>query len=296
MDADILAGVIGRCFPKFDVRTFRVLGEGWDFTALEVNDEYVFRFLKRRDAADNLEKEVRLLPELESRLPVRIPHFDHIWHGGAEYELPFVGYRKIEGVPLGNWCLNSPNMDGLANELGSIITELHSFPMDLIDRLGVIHLDTTQWEDKFRIFHGKICERVFPLLDAEQQSEVSEFWDAYFSNSANFRFTPALLHDDLAGEHIRCDKAKGAVSGIIDWTDASVGDPALDFTGILDDCGVEFTKKVLSAYRGKADADLLKRATFYSKVVPFYEILYGLDFDRPHLDHGLRHLRSKILL
>jgi len=46
---------------------------------------------------------------------------------------------------------------------------------------------------------------------------------------------PILIHADLKGEHILLDSSpdnKGKVLGILDWTDAQIGDPATDIAGL----------------------------------------------------------------
>lgn len=40
-----------------------------------------------------------------------------------------------------------------------------------------------------------------------------------------------LTHGDLKGEHILVDE-NGAVSDVLDWTDAEIGDPATDIAGL----------------------------------------------------------------
>ena len=94
-------------------------------------------------------------------------------------------------------------------------------------------------------------------------------------------------------EHILCDLDRGVIIGIIDWDDACIGDPALNFTWLLD-YGSSFIREVLGGYRGNIDRTLLKRATFYSRIGSFTEILFGLDTgDEAHLRQGLTYLRSE---
>lgn len=45
-------------------------------------------------------------------------------------------------------------------------------------------------------------------------------------------YKPVLLHADLCGEHIFVNEADGALQGIVDWSEARVGDPCIDIAGI----------------------------------------------------------------
>ena len=105
-----------------------------------------------------------------------------------------------------------------------------------------------------------------------------------------------LIHRDLSSDqHILCDPKKVEITGIIDWEDTSIGDPAIDFTGIYWDCREEFTKRVLAKYGGKVDKTFWERTIFYYKIGAFHEIAYGqLINDDEHIKNGLKYL-SKVL-
>jgi aminoglycoside phosphotransferase (APT) family kinase protein len=47
-----------------------------------------------------------------------------------------------------------------------------------------------------------------------------------------------LLHGDLKGEHLLLDE-HGAISGVLDWTDAEFGDPATDIAGLAISIGAK---------------------------------------------------------
>ena len=55
------------------------------------------------------------------------------------------------------------------------------------------------------------------------------------------------------------------------------------------------TRKVLDEYDGVPGPGIIRRVRLYLTLVPFHEIIYGLDFDRPHVKYGLDHLKSRLL-
>lgn len=295
MDADRLVRVIEASFPEIKVRKHGTVAQGWSSWVLEVNERYMFRFPKRPEAETNIRKEIRLLPSLAKSLSVRIPRFDFVWEGGDQFPYLFVGYRKIDGSPLSRWCSMSPHAKSLASQLSTFLTELHGFSRREAERRGVPYHDQAKWQERYEVLYADVRRRAFPLLPPTARRKVELFFEGFLGNDDNFAFTPALVHADLAGIHVLCDRDRGRVKGVIDWEDAQFGDPALDFTGLLGDCGEVFTERVLEGYGGDMEGDFMLRTRNYLDVVPFYEILYGLDFDRPHVKYGLDHLRSRFL-
>ena len=94
--------------------------------------------------------------------------------------------------------------------------------------------------------------------------------------------------------NILFDPNKQTISGIIDFGDACVGDPARDFAGIKFDFGTLFTQKTLDRYQGTIDKYFWNRVCFYEKCVPFYIMDYGLaTHSEKHLQQGLQYLKEQ---
>ena len=96
-------------------------------------------------------------------------------------------------------------------------------------------------------------------------------------------YPTVLRHGDVHPEHTLVD-ADGAVVGIIDWTDAGLGDPASDFLDPRHAFGGAFGDRLLAAYLaagGVADPALSRRVVLLQSMGPVPSFLYGLDADRP---------------
>jgi aminoglycoside 2''-phosphotransferase len=104
---------------------------------------------------------------------------------------------------------------------------------------------------------------------------VERLWENFLDDRAIFTFQPVLIHSDLGYEHIFCDPLRGLLTGVIDWGDATIGDPALDFVGLHHGRGQEFTERVLAPYQCTIDAAFWRRMGFYLRYGPFSELLYG---------------------
>jgi aminoglycoside phosphotransferase (APT) family kinase protein len=69
---------------------------------------------------------------------------------------------------------------------------------------------------------------VLPALDIDEQRRA----EALFADVETLAgFEPVLTHSDLLPEHMLC--RDGRLVGVIDWGDARVGDPALDYAWLL---------------------------------------------------------------
>ena len=294
MDIEQYKRTIEKCFPQFKINSVVPIISGWDNFVLEINGEYIFRFPKRPALEPQLQKEIHLLSELAETLSVPVPRFELFWNQKEERPRQFVSYRKIDGVPLQKEFIRSSQSFHLAKQLARFLTELHLFHLPKATELMIPHMTPSQWRQKYVDFYYQVRQRIYPLLKKAEITKTTLLWEDYLANEVNFLFKPVLLHGDLSEEHILCDLDRGVITGIIDWGDACIGDPALDFTWLLD-YGNSFIREVLDSYRGTTDRTFLKRAIFYSRIGSFIEILFGLDTgDKAHLRQGLASLRSEL--
>jgi aminoglycoside 2''-phosphotransferase len=284
---------LAACYPDFALRSCRPLQQGWDSVTLLINDGLVFRFARRPDVAVRLGREASLLPRLAEALPVAVPRFEYVCedHSGG---VRVVGYRVIAGASPLEIGVQPAHALELARQLAEFLSALHSFPMEEAARLGVPGGSADDWRREYTAFYAEVCEQVLPMLDAAEQSGVSALWEGYLADDANFAFAPALIHRDLGAEHILVDP-DGRLSGVVDWGDASIGDPAIDFTGLYHGLGQQFAEQVLDHYRRPHEPSFWRRVRFYRDIIPFYEIRFGqLDGSLAHLARGLEQLRRQL--
>ncbi len=156
------------------------------------------------------------------------------------------------------------------------VNELHSFPITRAMQTGVQGHTPAEWRERYQERYIDLQVRVFPLLDKESRAKSEQLWEDFLNNETIFAFRPVLIHCDLACEHIFCDPVRGVLTGVIDWGDATIGDPALDFVGLHHGRGSELTEHVLACYKGTVDAAFWKRMNFYLCYRPFSELLYGV--------------------
>lgn len=282
------------CFPTLRVERYVPLGEGWDSVALLINDQDVFRFAKRPDVAVSQAREAELLPLLADRLPLPIPRYTHTWSDPAWPGKRIVGYRLLPGEQLIPDRARPEHRATQAAQLGEFVSALHAVPVEQARRHGALGGDAASRREAYRGFFAKVRSNMLPLFTAREQAAIVAFWSRYLDDDTCFAFTPTLVHRDLNTEHVLFDPATGNLTGVIDWGDAGIDDPAVDFAGIRRQLGDDFTRQMLAAYRHPLDTSLLRRMDFYAGMEPFHEIHFGqVDGDAAHLAHGIEWARRQ---
>jgi aminoglycoside 2''-phosphotransferase len=281
--------IIAACFPDLAIERCRPLAEGWDSVAVAVNSEFIFRFPKRPDIEPQYRIERRLLPALAAALPLPVPDVAFFWPGGGAYPGTFIGHHLIAGAQLANEHLTPEHTAGIVQQLGRFLSALHRFPINQATRLGVPTFDEAGWRVRYQDQFAQIQSQVLPLLDEVAQARITHDWQAFLADETHFQV--AVIHHDLADEHILYEPGHGAISGIIDWGDTAIGDPAIDFTGLLAAYGEDFTERVLAHYQGQVDASFRDRMRFYHGAMPLNTVLFGLDTaQEEYVREGLRDL------
>jgi aminoglycoside phosphotransferase (APT) family kinase protein len=236
------------------------IDDGWDYRVLIVDDAWVVRWPRHRLAVEEIEQEVDLLPVLAALLPVEIPQFEYV-----SREPWLVAYRLIPGKPL-----VAEDPDGVR----AFLDALHAIDVDSVPAQRPDWLETySEQADEFR-------RVVLPLLDPDERSRG----EALLAETETLTgFDPALTHSDLGPEHLLvCDEK---LVGVIDWGDARVGDPAIDYAWLLN-----------GPFSGwEVDEELRRRARIYHRLGPWFEVHYGDFTDQPEwVRSGLAGVRSRL--
>ncbi len=251
-----------------------LIGEGTDNIAYEVNGDLIVRFSKEPDSkrrAELITGETALLAEVArfSPLPVPVPL-------SASPDRGCWSYRKIPGEPL----LTQPQprragwIPAIAADLGAFLAALHAAPAGQMARyVDPDETPLTEWQDEAAGNYDEVVDHV----PAAYRIAVEAFLSAPPPPQAD---SPVFSHNDLGIEHILVNPATGTITGIIDWTDAALTDPAYDFGLLHRDLGPAALDLALGAYQPAHPAILRERAVFYARCSVFEDLAYGLDVDR----------------
>lgn len=265
-------------FPALEFREVRIVEDGWDSLVVEIDEQWVFRFPRRPEVEGWVEREIRLLPILAETLPVAVPRFELVARNGVVC----VGYRRITGSPA------SSGISELAGrDVGSFLTALHRSPLEPARAIGVPFFDPAAWREHFASLGDDFRRRVYPLLRSGECQQA----ETVFARIHELDFEPALIHGDLGPAHILCQD--GRLNGVIDWSDARIGDPALDLAWCLNGVAAEVAEAVAQTY--VVDAGLRERALFYHRLGPWYEVAHGLETEQSRLvTRALEGVRSRL--
>lgn len=234
--------------------------EGWDFKVLILEGEWVLRIPRSERTFEELNSEVALLPAIADSLPVAIPRFETV-----SSRPRFVVYRLIPGRPL---------RDEDPSGVRAFLEALHA-----IDTAG-LPARRPDWLEIYRSHAADWRRVVLPLLDRDERPQAEGLL-AEIETLAGF--TPALAHCDLGPAHLLVDG--GRLSGVIDWANAKIGDPALDYAWLLN---VPFPD-------WEVDDELRRRARVYHRIGPWFEVEHGVRTGRPEfVRSGLEGVRSRL--
>ena len=93
-----------------------------------------------------------------------------------------------------------------------------------------------------------------------------------------------MIHGDFAAEHVLLGPA-GTVTGVIDWTDAVLGDPARDLAGLIHWGGRALLNEALDGY-GAVEAAMVRRAAWFALCRALADLAFGVQEERSEYVRG----------
>jgi aminoglycoside phosphotransferase (APT) family kinase protein len=266
------------------------LGEGCDSAAFLVNDRLVFRFPKRDEVEPQVVREIRLLPFIAFRTSVPVPVYSHVGRPSPLFPRHFGAYPLLPGVPALQVSAADLDPVSLAVPLSDLFNGLHTWDRLNAEEHGIPETHV-----------GVLIEEVrtdalddFDLVAAADPRAPLERWRAYMADPpVTEADASCVVHGDFAAEHVLYDREQRSVTGVIDWSELAIADPAVDFAGLYHWGGEPLVAAVLSRYAGpRPGAGVLQRARYLAVCRGVADIRFGRDAGRPeYIRGGLRALR-----
>jgi aminoglycoside phosphotransferase (APT) family kinase protein len=273
LDPARVAVIVGARFPELRPVDASWLGRGWGLDAFLVNGEWVFRFPMRASIGPGIAREPALLRALAAWLPLPVPEVRFLGDPGPDFPWPFSGETLIRGLPADRTEPPPSARPALAAALGGFLTRLHDFPPE---RAGAPELP--EWSPRSR---RDPVERLRREIDASEGvlspallDPVREFARCGEGRVTPYSGLPAFGHHDLLPWHLFLDPAGFQVTGVIDWEDAGLGDPAGDFAGLSMWLGPAFVEETLRHY-GRTPEGIAARARLLAVEVSLIEARYA---------------------
>ncbi|MCB0906440.1 MAG: phosphotransferase [Nocardioidaceae bacterium] len=240
--------------------------QGWDCVTDVVEDRWIDRRPRRPEVAARLRREVAVLARVADRLPLAVPRPVVLDQQPLRVRHPIVPGEPVEPSSL-------TAVDGRA--VGELLAALHAeagpWPPELpapADEHARLLADLAD-----------LRARVLPLLPDEARAAGSRLLDGVAEPTES-----CLVHADLGPAHLLA--TGGRTTGIIDWGDLRMGDPALDLAWTLHGTPPEFAEALAASYG--VTRDLRGRALLWHRLGPWWEVLAGLDHLGPaYVDSGI---------
>jgi aminoglycoside phosphotransferase (APT) family kinase protein len=273
-------------FPELSPVSVELLGEGYDSIAVAVNARWVFRFPKREEVERQLAVEWDLLRMLADA-PLPVPRFQFEGRASDLFPRRFVGYSMLPGVPA---ILIDPATipPAAGRSLGRFLSWLHARALDDARSAGVPDYGSGA------VLAETAAEALEDLEWARKAGEgwPIETWRALVREPPAEDGRVVLAHADLAAEHLLFDAVRQEFTGVIDWSDCALVDPALDLAAAWHWADARLLEAVLGAYEGSTDEGLAQRARFFAACRGAGDIRFGLETRRPeYVTAGVRALR-----
>ena len=262
-----------------------------DFTLAFRQGNQVIRMSRRREAADALLRESCVLAKIAPMLPLPVPK--PTYYAIADCP-PFTIHDEVVGEFLTRemWeSMSARVRDKAASDLATFLKTLHSLPVEIGLTCGVKVMNLPELASNL---HRRIANTIHGLLDRQTQARLAEVLESWSLPSRDPK-PPVLLHCDIGPGHVLYNPQSGDLSGVIDFSDLIIGDPARDFIYIYEDYGPLILDEVLARYAGP-DAGFMMPAI--RKWYLLEAITWTVDMfatgRRPEVEHGLGEIRREL--
>lgn len=318
---ELAADLIREQFPALAGAPVTLLETGWDNTAFVVDGQWLFRFPRRQIALPGVRREIEVLPHLAPRLPLPIPDPVFVGQPTERYAWPFFGARLLPGRELAASGLSDAARVRAAIAVGGFLRALHDPALvPLVDGAALPVDPMLRASPPAR---ARMARSVLPLLASRglrlASSEISRLLDraeaeppaagapaagppaagppgqAAASDNAAVTASPVtagdaeapddgslvVSHGDLHVRHLLVED--GAATGVIDWGDLCLADPAVDLSIAYLGFAGPARAELLAAYGRPVTArrELAARTCAISIGAALAE--YAADEDRPAL-------------
>ncbi len=233
---------------------------GWDMTATLVDGRWVDRSPRRPEVEPQVRREVAVLPWLAPRLPLPVPVPRVVSESPLTVRHALIVGQACPGVAVSH-----------GRAVGLFLRALHGVDPDEAVAHGAQDAATTF--ASAQAIRERMGADVIPLLPARLRARG----EALLARMSVPPPTPRMVHGDLGPAHILVVGEE--VTGVIDWGDCGVGDPALDLAWTRYGAQPAFARALEAAY--SPDPEVLARGIDWHLLGPWHEVIYGLDTDQP---------------
>lgn len=210
--------------PQLAGLPVRCVAEGHDHELFAAGGEWLVRFPRRAERSVWLERELSIMALVARSVPSGVPRPELTAGPSNAYPYPFFAYRRIPGVAADLSPVS--NARGLAADIGHVLDALHRVnPGQIPPTPAGWRRATLEDERRGLVACGGAAAR---MLTRELAGRAEPYLTGSVAPPA--RQAPSrFVHNDICPDHLIVDPSTGRLAGIIDFTDAMLGDPLVDF-------------------------------------------------------------------
>lgn len=234
-----LRAAVVAAFPDLAGAHVRILNEGWDCVALDVDDRLIFKFPRNALAEAALRREAGLLEAVRPHVTMRLPAME--LHRGPPM---FSRHVKIAGRHLlaaDYALLPEAAKRSLARKVARFLAELHALDLEEMRAVGALS----------RRPCGGAAEGV-AFLPSDLRPHAEELLRAPFAPEP---LREVFGHFDAHGWNMAFDHDRASLNGIYDFGDCAIGPLHHEFVqpALL---GRDFVTRLLDAYEAETGLTL----------------------------------------
>lgn len=251
---------------------------GWDYLVLHATAangaKWILRAPRHTDG-HYLPAEGPLLDHVRPLLPIAVPD----WRIRTD---TLIAYERLPGVQADRQWTPTDDL------LGRCVALLHALPTDEPQALGVPVFDP---EQQRRWIAARLAEaqEAFAIADERWRR-----WQDWLADTDRWPQAMVLARGDLHPQHLLVNG--GRLVGMIDWADATISDPSLDFVDPYAHLAPAVFERLLIDYErhgGHVWPGMREHIAHRASLEPVFAGLYGLETGRADMIEKARELLSR---
>jgi aminoglycoside 2''-phosphotransferase len=289
LDHSSAAKLLARQLPDVDASGIEPFGSGDFCLAFRLRDQ-VFRMARHAEAAEALRRETCILSKIAPILPLPVPQPAYHAPQGCP---PFTVHQEITGEFLTRetWeGMPASARERAASDLATFLRALHALPIQIGLECGLVQIEAAEMARRLREETAHTIQR---YLEHETQRRLDQTLKRWSIPRAARR--PALLHCDMGPGHVLYNPSTLHLTGVIDFGDLVIGDPARDFIYVYEDFGPRLLREVLTRYAGKEASKMMPviRKWYLLEAISWTIGMY-VEQREADLDHGLAEIKREL--
>ena len=278
---------------NYIVRSFELIGEGYDSKAYLINDEYIFKIKTSANEKKGYVKEKAILDFLNDNLDtsISIPKVEYFF---VDEDIQIMGYKKLDGRFLSTTIYENMSKDkekSLKKDIANFLKKLHSLDYSSIAEYKIDN--KSNCKEEYEILKNTLYDS---FTEAEKKY-VEGFYNR-LENTNVFSDKKCLCHNDFSCNHILLDEDDKFI-GVIDFGDSGIADEYCDFIYLLEnsqeEIGRQFGLDILYLYGDINISAAIEYQELVDEYWPIETMVYGIRNNKQDfIDKGRLELDKRI--